>query len=157
MKRSLTWLVGVALILAACSSGPTVEDLPMGANLGDVHGTDYLKGGPTVGLADTAQSGQPTTLQLLDEKTRENSTLKARVAELELNLAAAEARALSADELSKRNDAELLQLRGLLERSVTEQKALTDEVVKARIARLKIEQDMLKLKLAELARGGDGK
>ncbi|MSR75863.1 MAG: hypothetical protein EXS14_10390 [Planctomycetes bacterium] len=145
------------LAFVACSSTPEVDALPLGVTLGDVHGTDYLKDGPTVGLADTARSSQPTTLQLLDEKARENGTLKTRLADMEKSLAESEARATAADALSKLNDAELMQLRALLERSVTEQKALTEEVVKARIARLKLEQDMLRLKLAELARGGDSK
>lgn len=143
------------LAFAACASSPEPDPLPLGANLGDVHGTDYLKEGPTVGLSDTARGSQPTTLQLLDEKARENSVLKARVTELEKALADAEARTTAAQQLAQRNDVELLQLRALLEKSVTEQRALTEEVVKARIARLRLEQDLLKLKLAELARGGE--
>lgn len=153
----LLCLCALTVFFCACASTPDTNALPLGANLGDVHGTDYLKEGPTVGISDAARATQPTTLQLLDEKSRENSTLKARVAELEKAVIDAETRATAAQELSKCNDAELLQLRTLLERSVTEQKALTEEVVKARIARLKLEQEMLRLKLADLARGGDNK
>lgn len=144
-------------LLVACSSGPSTEPLPAGASLGDVRGSDYLASGPTVGLSDTAQSTQPTTLQLLEEKARENGVLKARVLELEKSLTDAETRRTNAETAAKAHDEELAQLRALLERSVTEQKTLTDEVVKARIARLRLEQDVLKLKLAEVARAGGEK
>jgi hypothetical protein len=122
-----------------------------------VRGSDYLASGPTVGLSDTAQSSQPTTLQLLEEKARENGVLKSRVQDLEKSLADAEARRTQAEAAAKAHDEELLQLRSLLERSVAEQKTLTEEVVLARIARLRLEQDVLKLKLAELARAGGDK
>jgi hypothetical protein len=112
----------------------------------------YLKDGPAVTLDAAAEQGTPSTLQLLDERTKENALLKTQIEELEKAARAADARAQAAEKETQSRATEAEQLKSFLEKAMAEQRELTGEILKSRIARLKVEQEMLRLKLADLVR-----
>lgn len=114
-------------------------------------GPGYLDQGPAVSL-DATPPAAASALQLLDERVKENAQLRARVEELETAARAAEARAQGAEKAAAQRNQEVEQIKSLLERSTSENREMTDEVLKSRIARLRVEQEMLRLKLADLVR-----
>lgn len=138
-------IITALLAVAGCSSSPETEEGPQAK----ARGTGYLEKGPTVVLDEPPPSASNTTLQLLDQRVRENARLKAKIKAIQGDLKGAEERAAEAEGRLNNHGEESKELRGLLERALSQQKDLTDQLLAARIARLKVEQEMLRLKLAD--------
>lgn len=112
-------------------------------------GTGFLEKGPTVAM-DT-KPPKNTTLQMLDEKIKENAQLKGRIETTNAARAEAERRAAEAEAAAGRHTARIAELELLLARQAEENKGLMDELLKARITRLRMERQLLQGRLADLA------
>jgi len=145
--RITPFIITVAIIggLSGCGSTPVgTPDQTHAA-----HGTGYLKDGPTV----TMDSSPPknTTLEMLDAKIREHALLKARIESAAAAQAKAEKRAAQAEESAGVQLRRVEELERLLAMQAEDNRGLMDELLKARIMRLRVEREMLKTRLADLA------
>ena len=116
-------------------------------------GTRYLQGGPTTEIDVTAQHPEPTTLRLLQEKTDEALKLRDALESSQSVAEEAEKRAVEAEKLAAERQQETQHLQKLLANALGDQKELSSEVVSSRIRMLRLEQQLLRLKLAGLAKG----
>ncbi|MAG56843.1 MAG: hypothetical protein CMJ83_11170 [Planctomycetes bacterium] len=147
MKVATILIAGVTL-LAACSHTETTRN----QNDPSARGTGYLEDGPTVKI-DSAPSGR-TTLQELDQLSREATLLKQKLRDAEQARQEADARAQTADiaqgDLARRNQ----ELEELLGRQAEENKDLMDQLLKARLAKLRMERQMIQSRIADLVDDG---
>lgn len=142
--RALSVLIVMSLV-AGCSSTPVdPEKRPLRAE-----GTGYLQNGPTVGIDSKPPTN--TTLTMLNEKLKENAQLKTRLETAETARAAAERRSSEAEAQTGEYSRRIDDLERLLARQAEENKDLLDQLLKARITRLRMERQMLQTKLADLA------
>ena len=144
--RSTSGLLAIALLTAACGSTPRQQPKP-GPSIAE--GTGFLQKGPTVAI-DT-KPPKNTTLQKLEEKLKENAQLKGRLEAAERGRTDAERRASEADLASGRHTTRIQELERLLSRQAKENRGLMDELLKARITRLRMERQLLQGRLADLA------
>ena len=101
---------------------------------------------------EQAKLADPTTLQLLEERSLELAKTRKRVEELETTL---QERARDLDrvkEESKAKAEEKEQLAGLLREATDNERAATEKALSAEIARLRFEQELLRMKLGNLVR-----
>ncbi len=152
--RMLTALVAAAA-LGACAI--TEPDAPA-ASIKDVDPKapgGYLDRGPTLTLDEQARLADPTTLQLLEKRSQDLAQQKKRVEELEAALAArtGEVNQLKEDVATRVREKE--QIETLLKESIERERAAVEQALGAEIARLKIEQELLKLQLGELVKDKD--
>ena len=82
---------------------------------------------------------------------KENAQLKTRLEAAEKGRVAAEHRSAEAETAAGRQTQRITELEKLLARQAEENKDLLDELLKARITRLRMERQMLQTKLADLA------
>lgn len=135
----------VATLLVGCSSTPV--EAPKRALRAE--GTGYLEGGPTVGIDSTPAKN--TTLQLLDDRIKENTRLKTRLEAAETARAEAEKRTAESESAAGQHSRRIEELERLLSHQAEENRDLLDELLKTRITRLRMERQMLQAKLADLA------
>jgi hypothetical protein len=112
----------------------------------------FAKKGPTLTLDEQAKLADPTALQLLEERSTDLAKAKKRVDELESELRqrAQELEKVKDDTKSKSHEKE--QIEGLLREATENERAATERALSAEIARLRFEQEMLKMKLGGLLR-----
>ena len=138
-------IVGLTAGLAGCGSAPVEQPDQSHA----ARGTGYLEGGPTVAIDSKPMKN--TTLEMLDTRIKENARLKARIETAAAARAEAEGRASQAAETSAAQSRRVDELERLLARQAEENRELMDELLKARIMRLRMERELLQSKLADLA------
>jgi hypothetical protein len=112
----------------------------------------FAKRGPTLTLDEQAKLADPTALQPLEERSQELAKTRKRVDELEAEL---QQRARELDEVkddAKSRSEEKEQLAGLLREATENERAATEKAISAEIARLKFEQELLRMKLANVVR-----
>jgi len=140
-----TVLLGlVALALVACGHVP--PKAPVDPEV--AQGTGYLEGGPTVKI-DTTPANR-TTLELLDQKILEAAKLKQELEAARRSEAEATSRTAAAEMVQADLATRLSELEKLLASQGEENKNLMDELLKARIARLRIERQMIQGRIADL-------
>lgn len=114
--------------------------------------TALAKKAPTLTLDAQAKLADPTTLQLLEERSQDLAKAKKKVEDLESEL---RQRGQDLDRVkddSKSKSQEKEQLEGLLKEATENERAATEKALSAEIARLKFEQEVLKMKLGNLMR-----
>jgi hypothetical protein len=142
---------GALLVLSSCST-----PAPPGTEQADVAKSDaraaFQKRGPTLTLDQQAKLADPTALQLLEDRSQELAKARKKVEELEAELRqrAQELERVKDDSKSKSSEKE--QLEGLLREATENERAATEKALSAEIARLKFEQEMLRMKLGTLLR-----
>lgn len=154
MTKTIAGLA-LALLVTGCASVPPSEPEPVATSRPQPkipEGSAYLGDGPTVGLEGAAAPRRKTTLQLLEERDQEITRLNEQLKELEKSMEMASARERAATHEAAQSTGEFHRLRDMLEISLSEQKDLTENLLAARIARLRSEQEMIRLKLADLAK-----
>jgi hypothetical protein len=109
-----------------------------------------LKRGPTLTLDEQAKLADPTTLQLLEERSTELAKQKKRVEELENELRQRGHEIDKVRDDSKSRSREKEQLEGLLRDATESERAANEKAISAEIARLKFEQEVLKMKLGNM-------
>jgi hypothetical protein len=105
------------------------------------------KKGPTLTLDEQAKLADPTTLQLLEERSTELAKSKKRIEELETQLLQRGQDLEKVRDDSKAKSREKEQLEGLLKDATENERAATEKALTAEIARLKYEQEVLRMKL----------
>jgi hypothetical protein len=113
---------------------------------------EMRKRGPTLTLDEQAKLADPTALQLLEQRSQELAKAKKRVEELEEELSqrGRDLEKLKDDSKSKSREKE--QMEGLLRDATENERAANEKALSAEIARLKIEQEVLRMKLGNLVK-----
>jgi hypothetical protein len=110
------------------------------------------KRGPTLALDETAKLADPTALQLLEERSQELAKARKRVGELEVELAQRARDLAKVQDESRTKSEEKEHLAGLLRDATESERAATEKALSAEIARLRFEQELLRMKLGNLVR-----
>ncbi|NRA94605.1 MAG: hypothetical protein HRU14_00195 [Planctomycetes bacterium] len=142
--RLLAVMIVASLVVGCSSTAVDPPKRPLRAE-----GTGYLEDGPTVGI--DSKPPKNTTLRMLDEKIKENTRLKTRLEAAEGARAEAERRTSESEAAAGRQSRRIEELERLLAHQAEENRDLLDELLKARIMRLRMERQMLQTKLADLA------
>lgn len=142
--RLLAVMIVTSLLIGCSSTAVDPPKRPLRAV-----GTGYLEGGPTVGIDSNPPKN--TTLLMLDERIKENTQLKSRLEAAESARAEAERRTTESEAAAGQQSRRIEDLERLLARQAEENRDLLDELLKARIMRLRMERQMLQAKLADLA------
>jgi hypothetical protein len=108
------------------------------------------KKGPTLTLDEQAKLADPTTLQLLEERSTELAKAKKRVEDLEAELKQRGQDLEKVRDDSKARSHEKEQLEGLLRDATENERSANEKALGAEIARLKFEQEVLKMKLGNM-------
>ena len=108
------------------------------------------KKGPTLTLDEQAKLADPTTLQLLEDRSTELAKSKKRVEELETQLLQRGQDLERIKDDAKAKSREKEQLEGLLRDATENERAATEKALTAEITRLKYEQEVLRLKLGNM-------
>jgi chromosome segregation ATPase len=108
------------------------------------------KRGPTLTLDHQARLADPTTLQLLEERSTELAKAKKRVEELETELKQRGQDLERAKNDSSAKTREKEQLEGLLKDATENERVASEKALSAEIARLKYEQEVLRMKLGNM-------
>jgi hypothetical protein len=150
-KAATSVAICALLILSSCAVPVAIQDEKATVAKSDAK-TALQKKGPTLTLDQQAKLADPTALQLLEDRSQELAKAKKRVEELEAEL---RQRGQDLDRIkddSKTKSHEKEQLEGLLKEATENERAATEKALSAEIARLKFEQEMLKMKLGSLLR-----
>jgi hypothetical protein len=153
MKTAYALIAACALV-AGCAS--MHQDPPSSLPEEGPRGEAYLQGGPTVSLDTNAAHESPTTLELLDTRTRELNAIRAELEAARASEGRAQEAARQAREAADSHLLEQRRLEGLLSEAVAENRDLSERLVSARIEALRLEQNLIRARIAELAVGGDG-
>ncbi len=151
MKLTTTLLASaIALCVSTGCTSAEAERVARAKHTNDAASNGYLKDGPTMALDDGARLEDPTTLRLLDEKTQELARQKKKNEDLEAALAqkSAEIEVLRKDAATHAQEKE--RLNGLLSDATEHERAAVERALAADIARLKMEQELLRTKLGNL-------
>lgn len=141
--------LAAALLVVGCASGPRQSET---AALEGPRGTSYLKEGPTVAVDVAAQHPEPTTLKLLEQQKHQIQQLQDEVLAARSAIRAAEQRALMAERGAGEKSAEVERLQKMLDQTLGDQKNLSEELLSTRIRELRLEQQLLRSKLADLTK-----
>ncbi len=137
-------------LLAGCTASDTANR-PLAPPNSEASTDGYLtKHGTTLELDERARMADPSTLQLLEEKTQELARQKRRAEELEAQLTqrTTEVETLKAEAMARTKEAD--RLTGLLNVATERERAQTERALQADIDRLKMEQELLRAKLGNL-------
>ena len=108
---------------------------------------------PTPSLVlDAAPAPEPSALELLQQHAEEIASLETRLAEAEKAMSTSGVQLKEAMEKAERNAAETERLRSLLDGSLENQRAVDSALLSTRIRELRLEQQLLELRLAELVK-----
>jgi TolA-binding protein len=143
---SLVAMLAVAVLSGCATTSRAPEDSDP---VTTAEGSGYLKEGPVVKL--DAEPPQNTTLQQLEQRIREVSDLRARIDEAEQARSDAERRARESETSSVHLSARVSELERLLAAQGEDHRAVMDELIKTRLAKLRLERQMLQSHLAGLA------
>ena len=143
--------VSVLSLLSSCTS--TVPTQSEQADVAKADATAALKKrGPTLTLDEQAKLADPTALQLLEQRSTDLAKAKKRVDELEGEL---RQRGQDLDKMkdeSKTKSREKEQMEGLLRDATENERAASEKALSAEIARLRFEQEVLKMKLGNMVK-----
>ncbi len=140
-------LASIVVGLAACGSTPTPTETTR-----EPIRESFMKDGPSLALDESARQSDPSTLQLLADRTDEVERLRKRLAETEAETAtrADETTKLREELAAIRKDKERLE--SLLGAASEKERAALERSLAAEAARLRMEQELLKAKLGELVK-----
>lgn len=140
-------LVSIVVGLVACGSTPTSTETTR-----EPIRESFMKDGPSLALDESARQSDPSTLQLLADRTDEVERLRKRIAETEAETAtrADETTKLREELAATRKDKERLE--SLLGAASEKERAALERSLAAEAARLRMEQELLKAKLGELVK-----
>lgn len=143
MRTHLPLALGALGLLAACSSAPKPESAE----------TAPKDPGPRPSLVlDAAPAGEPSALELLQIHAEEIASLQTRLADAEKAMSASGVQLRDAKQMAERNAAETDRLRSLLDGSLENQRAVDSALLSARIRELRLEQQLLELRLTDLVK-----
>ena len=148
--KSLALAAAVALSLVSSCAVPNPNPAHVDAPGASAPTASIAKKGPTLTLDEQAKLADPTTLQLLEERSTELAKAKRRIEELEseLKLRGQDLERAKTDSSAKTREKE--QLEGLLKDATENERAATEKALTAEIARLKYEQEVLRMKLGNV-------
>jgi hypothetical protein len=151
MRTPTSIALAVLLILSSCAVPDMVNGYDADATKADAK-VAFQKKGPTLTLDEQAKLADPTALQLLEERSTDLAKAKKRVEELEAELRqrSSDLEKVKDDTKSKSHEKE--QLEGLLREATENERAATEKALSAEIARLRFEQEILRMKLGSLMR-----
>ena len=147
MPQGLLLRSALIVFLGACASGPDRVEADR-----DGRDQSYLHNGPTTRLEDLVRPQDQTALSLLQEKTEDLLKQKKRVDELEADATkhAAEMDRVKGDFTALQKEKENLQ--SLLNEAADRERTAMEQALTAQVAKLKLEQELLKLRLGELVK-----
>ncbi len=150
MRAPILALLATTLLAGCASPGPTqaptVESEP-------TRGSGYLaQGDPTV-MDDPALAEQRTTMQLYADARLAKQQLESRVQELETKLASADKRAQKAEQGLTEQTRKNQELHDLYQGTLDSCKEHMDQLLKSRIASLRLQQKIVRMEIAETAGG----
>ncbi len=133
--------------LAACGSTPTPPETTR-----EPVRESFMKDGPSLALDESARQSDPSTLQLLADRTDEVERLRKRLSETEAESATRieETNKLREELAATKKDKERLE--SLLGAAADKERAALERSLAAEAARLRMEQELLKAKLGELVK-----
>jgi hypothetical protein len=139
-----------ALSLAPSCAVPNPNPAHVDAPGASTPAVPLAKKGPTLTLDEQAKLADPTTLQLLEERSTELARQKKKNEELdgELKQRGQDLERVREDLRAKAREKE--QLEGLLRDATESERAATEKALTAEIARLKYEQEVLRMKLGNM-------
>jgi hypothetical protein len=142
-------IAALALSLIPSCAAPGTDPGHVDAVAGDAKAA-VPKRGPTLALDEQAKLADPTTLQLLEERSTDLAKQKKKVEELETELRqrGQELERVKNDSTAKVREKE--QLEGLLKDATENERAATEKALTAEIARLRFEQEVLRMKLGNM-------
>jgi hypothetical protein len=149
--RTPALLLCAALAAASCASPEAREGARPEAAKADAKAAPG-KRGPTLTLDEQAKLADPTALQLLEERSRDLAKARKRVEELESELRQRGHELDRVRDESRAQAAQKEQLEGLLREATENERTAAEKALSAEIARLRFEQEMLKLKLGNVLR-----
>lgn len=152
LKPATSYALLVLSLLASCQAPSGRDPAPTEVAAADAQ-REMRKRGPTLTLDEQAKLADPTALQLLEQRSQELAKARKKVDELEALVAQ---RGRDLDKLkedSKTSSHEKEQIEGLLRDATENERAATEKALSAEIARLKIEQEVLRMKLGNLVKG----
>ena len=141
----------VLSLVSSCTSSGSTQSEQTDVAKADAKAA-FQKKGPTLTLDEQAKLADPTALQLLEQRSTDLAKAKKRVDELEAEL---RQRGQDLDKVrddSKSKSREKEQLEGLLRDATENERAATEKSLNAEIARLRFEQEVLKMKLGNLVK-----
>ena len=140
----------LVLFLAPSCAVPNVNPATVDAPGASAAPATIAKKGPTLTLDEQAKLADPTTLQLLEERSTELAMSKKRIEEQqsELKQRGQDLERVKDDLKAKTREKE--QLEGLLKDATENERAATEKALTAEIARLKYEQEVLRMKLGNM-------
>lgn len=140
-------LASIVLGLSACGSTASTPEVPR-----ETVKDSFMKDGPSLALDDSARASDPSTLQLLAERSEELDRMKKRLADAEADATArAEETTKLREELAvAKKDRERLE--SLLGGAAEKERAALERSLAAEAARLRMEQELLKARLGELVK-----
>ena len=151
MRTPTSIALAALLFLSSCAVPDMVNGYDTDATKHDAK-VAFQKKGPTLTLDEQAKLADPTALQLLEERSTDLAKARKRVEELEaeLRLRSTDLEKIKDDSKSKSHEKE--QLEGLLREATDNERAATEKALSAEIARLKFEQELLRMKLGNMLR-----
>ena len=152
--KTVCALFAACALVAGCAS--THQEPPPSASVEGPRGEAYLEDGPTVSLDTNATRESPTTLELLDTRTRELNEIRAELEAARASEGQAREQARMARDAADSHLQEQRRLEGLLSQAVAENRDLSEQLLSVRIEALRLEQGLIRARIAELAVGGDG-
>ncbi len=112
----------------------------------------FLKDGPSLALEDVNRLADPTTLQLLSDRTEELEKLRKRVSEIEADASTRNEELAKLKEETATLRKERERMESLLVAAADKERAALERSLAAEAARLRMEQDLLRSRLGKLVK-----
>src|SRR5262245_59429745 len=145
-KSAIALAASALFALSSCTAPEPTTDHQAEVAKSDAKAA-FQKRGPTLTLDEQARLADPTALQLLEERSTDLAKAKKRVDELETELRQRSQELEKVKDDSKAKSHEKEQIEGLLREATENERTATERALSAEIARLRFEQEMLKMKL----------
>lgn len=145
MKSSIA-LLAALMVLGGCQSQTRRAEEVV------TRGSGYLDRGPTENLDRERVAGANTTLERVGELESENSALRSQLTELQGDLRSSKGVIANFEQRLRDLESRGDQLHRELQSQAGKNKELQDEYLRARIAKARVEQELLELQLANLIR-----